>query len=135
MMRHMVVVGVLGIFVPSFSVASDDLEATVYRCEDPSGVDLYTNKQQPGCEAIRLPALTIAPKRASVTPSHKAMPYGLRPLPSDWFDYDGSIGSLRNQLTQAGLYGMQNWLDYDAPIGSMRNALAYWPSPYLLYGW
>lgn len=135
MIRHMLVVGILGIFVPSFSLASDDLEATVYRCESPTGVDLYTNKKQPGCQVVSLPAVTIAPNLPSISSSHKAMPYGLRQFPFDWFDYDGSVGSLRNQLTQGGLYGMQDWLDYNAPVGSMRNSPAYWPSPYLLYGW
>jgi hypothetical protein len=59
----------------------------------------------------------------------------LRPLPSDWFDYGGSVGSLRNRLTQGGFYGIQDWLDYDAAVGSMRNSPANWPSLYLLYGW
>jgi len=63
------------------------------------------------------------------------MPYGLRMFPSDWFDYAGTVGSLRNRLAQSGIYGMQDWLDYDAPVGSMRNSPAYWPSPYLRYGW
>lgn len=134
-MRHILLVGILIIVVPSLSLASDDLDSTVYRCDGPSGVDLYTNKKRLGCEVMSLPALTIAPNRPGVTSSHKAMPYGLAQFPSDWFDYDGSIGSLRNQLTQGGLYGMQHWLDYDAPVGSTRNTPAYWPSPYLLYGW
>jgi hypothetical protein len=128
----MLLVSVLVVFAPSFSVASDE----VYRCIDPSGVDLYTNIEQLGCEVMDLPDLTIAPNRGAAMPPNKTlMPYGLAPFPSDWFDYDGSVGSLRNQLTQGGLYGSQDWLDYDAPVGSMRNTPAYWPSPYGLYRW
>jgi len=84
---------------------------------------------------MNLPELTIAPDRGTVTQSNNATPYSLQRFPSDWFDDAGSVGSLRNRLTQGGLYGMQDWLDYDAPIGSMRNSPAYWPSPYGLYGW
>jgi hypothetical protein len=135
MMRHMLLVGVLSILIASLSLASDDLDSSVYRCEGPSGVDLYTNKKQPGCEVMTLPLLTVAPHRDPVISSHKAVPYRLSRFPSDWFDYDGSIGSLRNQLTQTGMYGIQDWLDYDAPVGSMRNAPVHWPSPYGLYGW
>ena len=134
MMRLKPLVGILAIFVPSLSLAVDDL-STVYRCEGPSGVDLYTNKQQAGCEAMNLPALTIAPNRPAVTSPNKGTSYGLAQFPSDWFDYDGSIGSLRNQLTMGGLYGLQDWLDYDAPVGSMRNMPAYWPGPYWMYRW
>jgi hypothetical protein len=84
---------------------------------------------------MNLPALTIAPAHSVVLRSNNAIPYGLRSLPSDWFDYDGSVGSLRNRMTQGGLYGMQDWLDYDAPVGSMRNSPANWPGSYWLYGW
>lgn len=134
-MRHMLLVGVLSILIASLSLASDDLDSSVYRCEGPSGVHLYTNKKQPGCEVMTLPLLTVAPHSDPVISSHKAVPYRLSRFPSDWFDYDGSIGSLRNQLTQTGMYGIQDWLDYDAPVGSMRNAPVHWPSPYGLYGW
>jgi hypothetical protein len=136
MTKYMVLIGVLVIFVPSYSLASDLIDF-VYRCQGPSGTDLYTNKNRPDCEVIRLPELTIAPPdRGAVRQSNNAMsPYGLSSFPSDWFDYGGSVGSLRNRLTQGGLYGMQDWLDYDAPIGSMRNSPAYWPGLYGLYGW
>ena len=135
MTRHIVFLGVITMFVPSLSLASDQLDSIAYRCQGPSGIDLYTNKEQPGCEVINLPELTIAPDRGAAAPPSIPAPYALRPFPSDWFDYAGSIGSLRNRLTQGGLYGMQDWLDYDAPIGSMRNSPAYWPSPYGLYRW
>lgn len=135
MTRHIVFLGVIAMFVPSLSLASDQLDAIVYRCQGPSGTDLYTNKKQPGCEVMNLPELTIAPHRTAAMRSNNTTLYDLRQVPSDWFDYAGSIGSLRNRLTQGGLYGMQDWLDYDAPIGSMRNSPVYWPSPYILYGW
>jgi hypothetical protein len=135
MTRHIVFLSVIAIFAPSLSHASDQLDSNVYRCQRPSGTDLYTNKKQPGCEVMNLPELTIAPDRRTIPGSNTPPPYGLRQFPSDWFDYAGSIGSLRNRLTQGGLYGMQDWLDYDAPVGSMRNSPAHWPSPYLYYGW
>ncbi len=131
MTSHIVFIGVMVMFVPSLCPASD----AVYRCQDPSGTDLYTNQERPGCEVISLPALTIAPTQSAAPRSSNALPYGLRPFPSDWFDYSGSVGSLRNRMTQGGLYGMQDWLDYDAPVGSMRNSPANWPSPYWTYGW
>ena len=130
----MLFIGVLAMFVPSLSLASDQPDF-VYRCQDPSGTDLYTDTERPGCEVIKLPALTIAPDHGVTKQSRYTPPYGLRSFPSDWFDYAGSVGSLRNRLTYGGLYGMQDWLDYDAPVGSMRNSPANWPSPYLLYGW
>jgi hypothetical protein len=130
----MVLIGVLAMFIPSLSLASDQPDF-VYQCQDPSGTVLYTNKERPGCEVMSLPALTIAPAQSVVPQSNNAMPYGLRSLPSDWFDYDGSVGSLRNRMTQGGLYGMQDWLDYDAPVGSMRNSPTNWPGSYWLYGW
>ena len=133
MTRHLVLIGVLATLVPSLSPASDQ-PGSVYRCQGPSGTDLYTNKERPGCEVMNLPALTIAPEGSTVLRSNNAMPYGLRSFPSDWFDYDGSVGSLRNRLTQGGLYGMQDWLDYNAPVGSIRNSPAYWPIPYV-YVW
>jgi hypothetical protein len=110
--------------------ASDEL---VYQCPGPSGIALYTNQKRSGCEEMRLPELTIAPTQRADIRSNRAMPYGLRPFPSDWFDYAGPVGSLRNRLTQSGLYGMQDWLDYGAPVGSIRNSPAYWPSSYLTY--
>ena len=134
MTRYMVLIGVLVMFVPSLSLASDQVDF-VYRCQGPSGTDLYTNKKRPDCEVMRLPELTIAPDRGAGPESNNAMPYGLTSFPSDWFDYGGSVGSLRNRLTQGGLYGIQDWLDYDAPIGSMRNSPAYWPGLYGFYGW
>jgi hypothetical protein len=113
MLRFILLVSILAIFVPSLCLASDDFDSTVYRCEGPSGVDLYTNKKQLGCEVMSLPLLTIAPNRGAAMSSNKAMPYDLAPFPPDWFDYDGSVGSLRNRLTQGGgLYGIQDWLDY-----------------------
>ena len=133
-MRHIVLLGVIAIFVPSLSPASDQLDSSVYQCPGPSGGALYTNQKRPGCEVMNLPELTIAPDRDAIQ-SNNTTPYGLRPFPSDWFDYDGSVGSLRNRLAQGGLYGMQDWLDYDAAVGSMRNSPAYWPNPYGLYGW
>ena len=135
MMRYMVLFGAMAMFVPSLSSASDQLDSSVYQCPSPSGDALYTNKKHPGCEAMTLPELTIAPDRGAITKSNVPPPYGLRQFPSDWFDYAGPIGSLRNRLTRGGLYGIQDWLDYDAPVGSMRNSPAYWPSPYGLYGW
>ena len=135
MTRHIVFLGIIAMLVPSLSLASDQLDSSVYQCPDPSGDTLYTNKKQPGCEEMSLPELTIAPDRRAATRSNIPAPYTLRPFPSDWFDYAGSIGSLRNRLTQGGLYGLQDWLDYDAPVGSMRNSPAYWPGPYLLYSW
>lgn len=134
MTRYMVLFGFLVMFVPYLSAADDRLEA-VYRCQGPSGTDLYTDKERPGCEVMSLPALTIAPAQSAALLSSNAIPYGMRSFPSDWFDYGGSVGSLRNRLTQSGLYGTQDWLDHDAPVGSMRNTPANWPSPYLLYGW
>ena len=135
MTRQIVFLVVIAMFVPSLSSASDQLDSSVYKCPGPSGDALYTNKKQPGCEEMSLPELTIAPDRGTITRSNTPPPYGLRQFPSDWFDYAGSIGSLRNRLTQGGMYGIQDWLDYDAPIGSMRNSPAYWPSPYFTYGW
>jgi hypothetical protein len=134
MTRYMVLVGVLVMCVPSLSSASDRLDS-LYRCQGPSGIDLYTDTERPGCEMMNLPPLTIAPTQSAVPRSNNTMAFGLRQVPSDWFDYDGSVGSLRNRITQGGLYGMQDWLDYDAPVGSMRNSPANWPSPYLRYGW
>jgi hypothetical protein len=134
MMMRLLLVGLLAIFVPSLSRPSDDLDSLVYRCEGPSG-ELYTNKKGPGCIVMSLPELTIAPSRSAATPTTHVPSHGVRPFPSDWFDYDAPVGSLRNQLTLGGLYGTQEWLDYDAPIGSLRNSPAYWPSPYGLYGW
>ena len=134
MIRHIVVLGLIAIFVPSLA-AGDQLDSSVYQCPGPSGDVLYTNQERPGCEVMNLPELTVAPNRGTTIPTYNATPYGLRQLPSDWFDYAGSVGSLRNRLTLGGLYGMQDWLDYDAPVGSMRNSPANWPSPYLLYGW
>ena len=61
MTRHIVFLGVIAMFVPSLSLASDQLDSIVYRCQGPSGTDLYTNKKQPGCEVMNLPELTIAP--------------------------------------------------------------------------
>lgn len=135
MIRHIVVLGVIAIFVPSLSPASDQLDSSVYQCPGPSGDTLYTNQKRPGCEVMNLPELTVAPNRDTAILTYNARPYGLRSFPSDWFDYAGSVGSFRNRLTQGGLYGMQDWLDYDAPVGSMRNSPANWPSPYLLYVW
>ena len=135
MTRYMVLFGAMAMFVPSLSSASDQLDSSVYKCPGPSGEALYTNKEQPGCEEMTLPELTIAPDGGAIARSTPPPPYGLRQFPSDWFDYAGSIGSLRNRLTQGGLYGIQDWLDYDAPIGSMRNSPAYWPGLYLYYGW
>jgi len=135
MTKHIVVLGIIAMFVPSLSLASDELDSIVYRCPGPSGTDLYTNKKQPSCEVMNLPELTIAPNRGTAIQSNSATRYDWLAFPSDWFDYAGSVGSLRNRLTQGGLYGMQDWLDYDAPVGSMRNSPANWPRPYLLYGW
>ena len=135
MTRHIMFISVIAMFVPSPSLASDELNSTVYQCPGPSGTVLYTNQQRSGCEEITLPELTIAPTQSADLRSNGAMPYGMRTFPSDWFDYAGSVGSLRNRLAQSGIYGMQDWLDYDAPVGSMRNSPAYWPSPYLRYGW
>lgn len=135
MTRHIVFLGVIAMFIPSLSLASDQLDSIVYQCQGPSGTDLYTNKRQPGCEVLNLPELTIVPHRAADMPSNNTALYGLRQLPSDWFDYAGSVGSLRNRLTQSGFYGMQDLLDYDAPVGSMRNSPVYWPNPYFTYGW
>ena len=135
MTSHIIVLGVIAMFVPSIPLECVELVSIMYRCLGPSGTYLYTNKTQPGCEVMILPELTIAPHRAADMRSNNTMFYGLRQFPSDWFDYAGSVGSLRNRLTQGGLYGMQDWLDYDAPVGSMRNSPAYWPSPFLTYGW
>ncbi len=135
MTRYMVLFGAMAVLFPSLSSASDQLDSSVYQCPGPSGNALYTNQKRPGCEAMNLSELTIAPDRGTATQSNNATPYGLQRFPSDWFDDAGSVGSLRNRLTQGGLYGMQDWLDYDAPVGSMRNSPAYWPSPYGLYGW
>jgi hypothetical protein len=135
MTRHIVFLWVIAMFITSLSLASDELESIVYQCPGPLGIAIYTNQKRSSCEEMTLPELTIAPTRGADIQSNRAMPYGLRPFPSDWFDYAGSVGSLRNGLTQIGLYGMQDWLDYNAPVGSMRNSPAYWPSPYLIYGW
>ena len=102
MTKHIVFVGVIAMFVPSLSLASDELDSRVYQCPGPSGSDLYTNQKRPGCEEISLPELTIAPDRSAVAQSSIPAPYAMPPFPSDWFDYAGSIGSLRNRLTQGG---------------------------------
>ena len=87
-MRHIVFLGVMAIFVPSLSPASDQLDSSVYQCPGPSGGALYTNQKRPGCEVMNLPELTIAPDRDAIQ-SNNTTPYGLRPFPSDWFDYTG----------------------------------------------
>ena len=82
MARYMVLIGVLVMFVPSLSLASDEVEG-VYRCQGPSDTDLYTNKKRPYCEMMRLPELTIAPGRGVLPQSNNAMPYGLNSFPSN----------------------------------------------------
>ena len=100
MTRYMVLFGAMAVLFPSLSSASDQLDSSVYQCPGPSGDALYTNQKRPGCEVMNLPELTIAPYRGADMQSNNGTLYGLHPFPSDWFDDAGSVGSLRNRLTQ-----------------------------------
>ena len=61
MTRYMVLFGAMAVLFPSLASASDQLDSSVYQCPGPSGDALYTNQKRPGCEAMNLPELTIAP--------------------------------------------------------------------------
>lgn len=120
------------LFLPSISLSADVPEDHVYQCIGPSETALYTDRDLPGCQAMALASLTIAPSRAYLFSDGTAAGSFLRPFPEDWFDNTAPVGSMRNRMANGGLYGTHGWIDYNAPVGSMRNSVTTWPSP---YGW
>lgn len=97
-------------------------DTEMHRYPGPADTVLCTDRDGSDCQSMALKSVTIAPARASSNSPNDQLLYSLRPIPTDWFDYTASVGSMRKHLMQGGLNGIQNWIDYDAPVGSIRNS-------------
>jgi hypothetical protein len=93
------------LFLPLISLPADVSEDHVYQCVGPSGTALYTDRDRPGCQAMALASLAIAPSRAYSVLDGKAAGNFLRPFPEDWFDNTTPVGSMRNRMLNGGLSG------------------------------
>jgi hypothetical protein len=131
--RHSVLLWIVVGLGLSATSSSAEAAADVYQCAGPNGTALYTDRDRPGCQALVLDSVTLAPSRFPAQAEKGTT--GLRPFPESWFDYSAPVGAQRHRMAPGGLYGRQDWIDYDAPVGSLRNSVTTWPSPYGLYGW